>query len=295
MKNLNTKTVAELATALKVEPAKLSEQLMTDKATEAEMTTTISSELSGLTIMPKMDFDTLVENKGRAKYNEGKIAEREMTIKEMKKEFGVTAQVDTVKDLFQKTLEIEKTKLGTPADERVKKLEDEKTTLQGLIQQKEAELVKKNGEIEQVRTGFTLNGEIEKAANSISIDAPAEKVSAQRDILVTMFKQKHEVKIEDGKQVVYRDGKLLKDNLLNPVSVADALAEFAPAYVTVKAKVKGRGDNADDTQLSAELGAVKDRAGFEALMSKKGITNYASPEAIAIYRELKAKNPALQF
>ena len=295
MPELNQKTVEVLASTLKVDAAKLSEQLLTDQTDVTKMETKIGDVLTGLTIMPKADFTTLVENTGKQKYNEGKIAEAEMSLKEQRKKFELPDSVNSWDALITSVVEAANKKSGTPADERVKAFEAEKLQLQGIIKTKETELAKALGEVENVKNGFTINNQIDRAIMEINIDADATKINGQREILATIFKQKHEIKIEDGKQVVYRDGKKLLDGVLNPVSVQDALREFAPAYVNVKADTKGRGDQSSDTQLSGDLANIKDRKSFEAYMEKKGITNFASPEGLAIYREVKAKNPSLQF
>jgi hypothetical protein len=295
MKNLNTKTVSELATMLKVEPSVLSEQLTTEQTDETKMETKIGEVLPKLTIMPTIDFNTLVENTGKQKYKEGKIAESEMSLKEQRKKFGFDESVNSLDSLIAKAVEAEVQKSGTPTDARVKEYEKEKAALQTLVRQREEELAKVKGEVDEVKTNFTISNQIEKAIMEIPIDVDATKLNGQREILATIFKQKHTIKVEDGKQVVYRDGNKLVDGLMNPVSVQDALKDFAPAYVNVKASIKGRGDEASNLQLSGDIAGITDRKSFEAYMAKKGIKDYSSPEGIAIYREIKAKNPALKF
>jgi len=297
MKNLNQKTVAELATVLKIDTAKLTEQLQTDESDTSKQDTKVGELLTGRSVLLDAEKDTLLTNHGKTRYDAGYKAFEEMGLKEAKKKFGVDPidpKLNTIDALVTKIVEQEKVKIGTEPDKRVKDLETEKANLQKTVTDLGAEIETWKGKASQAETSGTIKSSILAALNDVQIEVDAARLPAQREVLQMAFEKKHEVKIEDGKQVVYRDGKKLVDNLQNPLPIVDVMKDFAPLYVNVKTKT-GRGDSSSQaSQLSGELASITDRTTLLKYLEDKKI-RMDSSEAMAVIKEVKEKNPAFKL
>lgn len=297
MKNINQKTVEALATTLKVDTAKLSEQLMTDEADVSKQATKVTDLLTGRKVFTDDEEQQLLTNHGKNRYDAGYKAFEEIGLKEVKKKLGldpIDPKINSIETIVNKIVEQEKIKLGTEPDKRVKDLETEKANLQKTVTDLGAEVETWKTKVSYAETSGTIKSSILSALNDIQIDADATRLPAQREILQMAFEKKHEVKIEDGKQVVYRDGKKLVDNLQNPLPIADVMKDFAPQYVNVKTKT-GRGDaSSQQSQLSGELVSITDRKTLLAYLENKNI-RMDSNEAMAVLKEVKEKNPAFKL
>ncbi len=296
MKNLNTQTVGELAKVLKVDSAKLTEQLMTDEADATKHVTKISELIpADVELLTPTEKSTLLENNGKTKYNEGALAGKEILIKNVAKEYGLKdVTITEFPKLVSKVIEQEKAKSGIQTDEKVKTLEAEKQALQQTVTGYEAEIAKWKGEVDNVRSSTAIQSQMNTAVMDVNIDAPEAILPGQRAMLVREFNQHHEIKTEDGKQIIYRDGKPLKDNLQNPVPLVQAMKEFAPKYVSLKTSPGGRGEGSStSTPLNGDIANITNRESLEAYFASKGLKT-DSKEALAIYREVKAKNPAFK-
>jgi hypothetical protein len=290
--NINTKTVETLASVLKVDAQKLSAELLTEIAEPSKQVTKITDLIpADVILLTPADKETLLDNHGKSKYNEGKLAEREMSVKEYKKERGLENH-SSLKDW--RTLiayEVEQASKST-TDDVVKTLKVEKEALQQTVQAKEAEIAKWVSEVENVKTSTVIQSEVNRAMSEIQIEG--DKATAQKEILSMAFMQKHQVKIEDGKAIVYKDGKKLVDSLQNSVSVSQALKEFAPSYVNITVPT-GRGDSSStNTPINGDIAKITDGASMTAYLDSKGL-KANSMEAVAIYQEVKAKNPSFKL
>jgi len=293
--NLNTKTVEALATTLKVDAAKLSAELVSNEADTSKQQTKVSELINGIEVLSPTDKTTLLENHGRSKYNEGALAGKEILLKNLAKEYGLKdVTITEAPKLINKIVEIEKEKSGISTDEKIKTLSSEKEALQQTVLAKEAEITKWKGEIENVKTSTVIQSQVNSAIAELNIDAHANQISGQKEILSMAFLSKHEIKVEDGRSVVYKDGRKLVDHLQNPVSVSQAMKEFAPSYVTLKSTPGGRGEQSStQTQLNGDLSNITDSASLSNYLAGKNI-KVDSKEALAIYREVRTKNPSFK-
>lgn len=295
--NLNQKTVAEVATILKVDATKLAEHLTTDVADVSKQETKVKELVPNGKFLTESEETQLLDNHGKTKYDSGRHVEREQTLKEAKKKFGfdpVDPSINSLDILVSKIVEQEKTKLGQQPDKRVTDLETEKTNLQKTVTELTNELTGWKDKVSQAETNAVVKSSILSAVSAVPIDADEAKLPIQREILQTAFERKHEVKMEEGKQVVYREGKKLVDSLQNPLSVADVMKDFAPTYISVK-KVAGRGDSSSQhSQLTGDLAAITNKESFVKYLEAKNI-RMDSQEMLAVLKEVRAKNPAFKL
>lgn len=294
---LNQKTVAEVATILKVDAIKLAEHLSTEVADVSKQETKVRELVPNGKFLTESEEAQLLDNHGKSKYDSGRHVEREQTLKEAKKKFGfdpIDPSIGTIDALVNKIVEQEKTKLGQQPDKRVTDLETEKSNLQKTVTELTSEITGWKDKVSQAENNASVKTTILSAISSIAIDADEAKLPIQREILQTAFERKHEVKIEDGRQVVYRDGKKLVDSLQNPLSVNDVMKEFAPTYISVK-KIAGRGDaSSQHSTLSGDLAAITNRDSLVSYLAAKNI-RMDSQEAMAVLNEVRTKNPAFKL
>src|SRR3990172_6707857 len=274
MKNLNTKTVAEVASRLKIDAAKLMEHLQTDVADESKQETKVGEILNGTEVFTAAEKETLLFNHGKSTYDKGAFASREIIAKDVAKQYGLDPIDPANKDvlnLVKKIVEQEKTKLGTAPDKRVSDLETEKSALQKTVSSLTAEVDNWKIKVSETETKTLIRSSIQSALSNISIDAEEARLPAQRELLQLAYENKHEIKIEDGKQIVYRDGKKLVDNLQNPISIEQSMKDFAPMYVNLKQKT-GRGDSSSSqSQLAGDLATITDKKTLAEYLQKKNI------------------------
>jgi len=289
---LNDKAVEKLATTLKTTPEKIKEELLTAEKDPAKMTTKIGEVVDGLEVLTKAEKDTLLDNHGRQKYDHGKIVGEEMQVKDAKKLKGMeTSKAKTLPDFLTELETKIKADSGIAVDAQVSQLNTEKQALQTTVLDRDKEILRLNGEVANVKTSTIINAELERAVKEVQIDIAEDKVSAQREMLNQAFMTKHEVKFEEGKVIVYREGKKLVDNIQNPLKVADVMKEFAPKYVNVKVP-GGRGDQSSDNgnTLNEELSKIKTKDDYVSYLDKNGIKQI-SDKAQTILSEVKKANP----
>ena len=86
---LNDKAVEKLATTLKTTPEKIKEELLTAEKDPAKMTTKLNEVIDGLEVLTRSEKDMLLDNHGKTKYDDGKRAGEEMSLKQIKEAKGM--------------------------------------------------------------------------------------------------------------------------------------------------------------------------------------------------------------
>lgn len=288
---LNDKAVEILAEKLKVNKDELVADILTLEKEAEKMATKLPTLTKDLHVFSTAEKDTLLDNHGKNKYNEGKLAGIEMPLKEAKEKLGMKeSKARNWDEFLAEHSEKIKKESGVAEGEREKTLKEEKQALQDALKEKEKEVVKWKGEVENVRVSVQINNELEKALDTIQIEAPEELMAAQSAMLAREFKAQHEIKLEDGKTIVYKDGKKVVDHLQNPLTIKEALKQFAPKYVQIKvAKGRGEGSSKGTTRLSEELENIKTKADFLNYLAAKDI-NPSSDAAQKIFMEIRAVN-----
>lgn len=293
---VNDKFIDTLATTLKTTPDKVKEQIITKEKDPDKME--VKLDQIGLApdtmIIPKNDFDAALDRKGKTKYDEGRFAEREMTVKELKKKHEITD--DKVKDIdsfLANYADKVKAEGGISVDAQVATLKKEKADLQALAETKDKEIQTLKSQHNNEKDATRIQGEIGQAVNAIEIDIPDEKLPMQRKALSKALLDEYDFKLEDGMTIAYHKGtdKKVIDALLKPIPVSDLVKEFAPKMVNVKTPT-GRGDKGNPGgTLTGDLAKIKDKADFEAYLKSQNITDLYSEKAQSILMEIKKGNP----
>lgn len=264
---MNKKVIEILAGALKLKVEDLTQVLASETEVDFKIPETIK-------IFTDSELETIKDNHGKDKYDEGKTASREMLLKEMSKDAGFESTVKDAKE-FVKTYKANILKDATiEPNEKIADLESSINTLQESLRGKDADY---SALEEKVKTRAT-RGEAYKLIPEL-----AKEMGLSRDEATSLFFMKHEIR-EDG---IYKDGVKLKDKLENSLSLTDA----------VKGYVSDKGWDKDPAATGSGFKKPTDKAAssldeYEAIIKEKGL-NPGSMEANALLREMATKNPEI--
>jgi hypothetical protein len=136
--------------------------------------------------------------------------------------------------------------------------------LRQAVADKDALLVQKNGELEQLKVAHAteaktlqINSKLDAAINGLAIESPADRLDSQREFVKFKFMQKYEADLVDGK-VVFKDkatGQVVKDTTTaSPLTEAALVAQFAPTVVSLKQSQK-RGAGVNSSADTSNQGA----------------------------------------
>lgn len=164
----------------------------------------------------------------------------EMNEKEIAKEFGITSYTnfaDLIAQAKAKGSDKDTAKLLTDIDELKKENLRIAEELKNSESKHSKEYSSKLVDVERESTLSKLQDEL---------DYPVESIKNQSKYLKLDFNSTHEVKYEDGKFVVYKDGKPVRNAALEPIPVYDVMKQFAIEN-GFKLKSPGEGGRGSDT------------------------------------------------
>lgn len=194
-----------------------------------------------LKVMATTDFETLTTNLKNEEYNKGKIVGVEMTVKEQREALGLSFEGKTVSNL----LEAYRGKIMADAkiepSKQIEELQRDKEKLQGSItewQTKYAGLENTYTQKEKEATKFN------SLLSVIPVDGLAlsrEKVA--RNIKFDLEEKGFQLDIEEGKTVIKQNGVVVKDSLMNPMSLDKFLPDFVKPYAIERKGGSGGNDN----------------------------------------------------
>ena len=251
---LNQITVDKLAGLLKIDAKNLAEAL-----TKADVLIELPEK-----IFTQSDIDILSENIQQEKYEIGKAAGKEMTLKELKKQYSAELgiELDGIKDypsLYEKIVSFKTEKLnlelvalkensGKETSSqleamvlKIDKFKQEKEVLQSQI--KDNELIHQNAKLDLQKR---FNGEkgnnsllqqfsglqfsIPKQIKNLGEEEIEKYIRTQKNNAINLFKTSYKIDYDDeGKEMVINNvtNETLKDDLQNPQKLADLIMPFA--------------------------------------------------------------------
>jgi hypothetical protein len=203
---LKTETKKKIATYLKIKEADLETAIKDEK----EVDLAIPDDLEVLT---KEELETRDNNQKK----EGEKAGREIGIKEVKKAAGLPedAPAKDPAKVAQAIADKATKDAKVAPDEKVTQL----TEQNNLLQQKLAEKDKEIGEVKKVADTVSLDRKILAAFPKTRADVLSD------DDYVDVLKKHYTFKEQDGKIIVEKDGKPLRDGkTTNPLELAEAIS-----------------------------------------------------------------------
>lgn len=286
---INQKTVEVLANTLKIDASKLTAELT------AQGEPKVAELLSDKVIFTAPELETLKKNVDHEGYEKGKLAGKEMEVKAIKEKLGLKGQegLKTYEDVLYHVVDVKTKDLKQAPDEAVKQLRAEKEALQKSIGEYDSKIKSLESTFENYKTNISITSKVDFATSNLTIDAEDNLANAQKEMLRDQFLKQHKIEVIDGKEyVINSNGQRLVNNLQEPITVMEAMKDFAPKYVRLKSISEGGrgGKSSTNTQLSGDLGGIKTKGEFELYIKNKNI-NIHSNEALALLKQVKTQNP----
>lgn len=275
---VNEVAIKELATLTGVEFDTLKSELFVDAATPPTETK-LKDILANTVIMKKPDYTALLDNTGKSKFDEGKYKETNQIVKIALGDKAFDTQGMKREEVFEKIQTALKEKWdaesGKPTDEKIKQWNQEKESLQKTLGLKDQEIEKLKGEFAQKEVHGMKERKVLAAVSAIPFEATGEILLKQRDVVLKNIISSYDLKVEDGKDVYYKDGQKLVDAYLNPIKIDEIVKGESIIFPTVKAS-NGRGDdnskNNKSGELDAELSKLNTSEDVAKFMAERGLS-----------------------
>lgn len=293
---INEIAVKELSALTGVDAEKLKSDLFVD-ATEAPTETKIKELFADKVVFKKADHTALIDNTGKSKFDEGKYKETNQIVKLALGEKAFDSAGMKREEVFEKIQSELKTKWeaesGKLPDEKVKELTKEKSVLQLLIGDKDKEIETLKGEFAKKEVHGQKERKVLAAVSSVPFTATGEILSKQREVVLKNIISSYDLKVEDGQDVYYKDGKKLVDTYLNPISL-DKIVESESIIFPITEASNGRGDDSSKNKsgsIDAELAKCTSLTEVGQLLTKRNLSavNQEGQAVIRKWTELQAK------
>ena len=264
----------------------LATSLEVDETKVAEVIKSLNVE-----VLTKDERTQLETNLKKLAYNEGKTAEKEMTLKNLKKAKGLEIEAYSIEELFDKHSEIIKSQFTGDVDLKLKEKDAVIGKLQKTVQEKESEFENfkkvESKKVKDVKADFIIQQEISKIAIEVptqisalgekEVDKYIEQKQKQNSLL---FKSQFILEFDENGNEIYYDsqGNLLVDNVQNPLKRSDVMTKFAKDYYLTIPTVQrqGRGGSSSSFNTSGENFKGMSEVEFFKVMKSKGIENGTS-------------------
>ena len=178
---------------------------------------------------------------GQNRFNEGKTAFSEITVKDLKVKYpDVQYQGKKLDEFLNKYSEWKISEAKLPVEEQVNTLKGEKETLQKQLNDKSLEFQNKID---------NLNHSIfnQKMNNQVFTLLPQKATVIPKSDILTIFNSEHSFKKdEDGKLQIIKAGKILKDELQNDI----LLDKYLPGWIDEKKFIKINGMDGEDRTVT---------------------------------------------
>ena len=199
-------------------------------AVKAENETDFNLEETQGSFYNDADLEALKERIGKEKYNEGKQAGSEMTIKEAREKYKLDFEGKSIDNLVDAV----KKSVSKDASVREKELQ---TSLESLQSKYEKDITEKDTAINQMNSQFkqmTIRNEIISQVPKLDVLKPDQFVMLAESNFTFDKSEEGSILVKD------KSGNVLKDKLERPIKPADILEDFAVKNGWVKKD--GRGD-----------------------------------------------------
>lgn len=212
-----------------------------------------------LKVFKNEDFETLQKNIANTEYQKGKTAGEEMLYKSGREKLGLEFEGKT----FENFTEAFKTKILKEASieptQKVNELMSDIGKLRGTIGEWES---KYNNVLSQVETDKKQT----RIENTLLSKLPKDQLTIPIEDVVFILKSKNQIDIEENNIVLKQNGEVLKNKLMNPITIDEWLPDAIKPYLKQVEGGSGKGDS------------VKGKAGsmdaFIKEMEDKGIGSY---------------------
>lgn len=165
---------------------------------------------------------------------------------------------DGIDDLISKVAEKKLTDSGKATDETLtekdKQIKELKEQVLNADEEKVIAIAEEKGKYDKE----LIEKEIDSAVFAVPINSEdEEKLTNQRRVLKTMFKDVHSFERKNGITVILKDGEPIVNKVGDPVPIKEVINEFASQWVDLEAPTGGRGGSFTDTSGKKGLANLK--------------------------------------
>lgn len=200
---LKESTLTKIAQLLKIDAAKLKEAITHKEEKDVE----IDEKL-------QVFDDASLTARDRNKYNEGKTAGEEMLIKEAKRKHGIEVEGENIDKFVEALIGKAKKEANAKPDEKVTELEKQVNHWKNQHKELNDKLAETQRQYAEAAYDRELLGYFPKNRDG----------KFQDDEYLTLVKRSLQVKEVDGKRVIVKEGKELRnEKTFEPLSIKDAI------------------------------------------------------------------------
>lgn len=240
-----------LENALHLEEGTLSNAASTEEV--------VNIDLSGVKVFKSDDYNTLLDNHSKELENKQTYSNqvgREEILKELKNNLGL--EYEGRKDpnkLIEAIKAMKAEEAGIKPDEQLAESLKKVEAYEKAIADKETSLKewegKYNGLVEEYtkkESNQFINGSLSKEFEKYS-----DKAILPKEDIVTLYRAKRGLKKEENNiHLVDSNGEIIKDELRNPLSLADDFGQFMSNYVKKPRGGRGEGDKAEGGKMTLD-------------------------------------------
>ena len=228
------------------------------EALESEESVKIEVNPDRVVYESKEDLETYVNNVSKEKSK----AALEIAVKEKRNELGLEFEGKTIDNLVNAIQEKALTDAKIEPNEKIKGLQSD-------LEKLRTQLTEKDSAYEQLQNKYKVEGQQRTINNKILESLPKEGTIIGQEEMLTLFKSKYDVSLNDeGSIVVSQNGEVLKDNLMNPKGLSDIANEFSTSYIKKPDGGRGKGNEGANYKEGTFDSFMKE-------MDEKGISGQA--------------------
>lgn len=226
-------------------------------------------ELGGIPI-PGDDPLSMVQSLGKHVYDDGKKASTEMYVKSWKEKNGADFQGKGIDDLIS----------------YIKSQKADTGELENTVEQLRKNITQKEQEVESLRNDYESKLSATQLRQQASAAIPDNLVDTiKKDHVLQLFLSTHELKNQDGKMVVLKNGEVMKDRqLLNPLPVDAVVKSFVEENNWLATERRGRGAEPGKTAPTG-VEHIVDKDTFFEYLNSKGI-HRTSQQSVEVLNKL---------
>jgi len=212
---------------------------------------------------------------GNNRFNEGKGAMSEMLAKSFKEKYGIEIEGKNIDDVFSaygdKRFNEAKPEEGLiNAKKDFAKLQEDYTSLQGKLDEKDS-----THKQEMFRSGL----------NQKLLSLVPKKMLLSANDTIDLYLMRNNIKQDNGSAVVEKNGEILKDTLLNPITMEDHFK----SWIDASGLVHKDGMGGSDSNSGSSVSKFKNTNEFMEYAKSNDI-NPMSPEGQKFLAENKSEN-----
>ena len=212
----NFESLADRLTGIKlngeeITPEKFLEAMKSDEEHEIEVSQAL--------IMNDEKLTELKETVKKQGYEEGKTAGSEMTIKDLKKKFGIEAEGKSVDSFYKHATEKILTDAGKETEPKIKELQ---TSLEKLQNQYQTDISERETQI-----GSLKNKIKDTQTTGMLMQSMPQLNGVKPNQAATLFKMEYELDYdENNNPIVKKNGAVLKNKMEQPIPYNEVLTDF---------------------------------------------------------------------